>query len=355
MLDDQTPEQQQQQDEKNPNPTRVHDPMLEKLNSKFELVSGAPRSWDEISKALQDLKPALANNNTNNRVVTAKSPEKPEDDDDSDHSPEHDSNSPPMKRVHRKSFSFHTLDELDRKVSFNPKPPTQLTKTESLRKTAEFNINKTESPSKKKDEFAIGVAKRLRENAFIMKDRLEREKEGKEAKFEELMKLKRDPLSQYPEICPPGGADSVVLYTTSLGGVRRTYEDCNRARLVLEGHRVVFDERDVSLHGGFRNELKELLGEAEEKTSVPRLFIKGRYIGGVEEVVELNELGRLGRMLNYARVERGVGRQACEGCGGVRFVPCLDCAGSCKVVVGGKRERCPKCNENGLVHCPSCV
>lgn len=85
------------------------------------------------------------------------------------------------------------------------------------------------------------------------------------------------------------------------------------------------------------------------------MFVKGRHVGGVEELVELNETGRLGRMLTLARIERGPGRQLCEGCGGARFVPCLDCGGSCKVVIGDAKERCGSCNENGLVHCPACI
>lgn len=51
--------------------------------------------------------------------------------------------------------------------------------------------------------------------------------------------------------------------------------------------------------------------------------------------------------------------EPCGGCGGVRFVPCDACSGSCKVFVaddedGGAFRRCPECNENGLVRCPVC-
>ncbi|KDO76586.1 hypothetical protein CISIN_1g0446791mg, partial [Citrus sinensis] len=192
--------------------------------------------------------------------------------------------------------------------------------------------------------------KPVKENIFIVRDRMEREKEGKQAKYEKLI---RDPLSDFPEKCPPGGSDGVVIYTTSLRGVRRTYEDCNRVRSIFEVNRVVTDERDVSLHGQFLNELKDLFGG--ETVTVPRVFIKGRYVGGVDELTELNESGKLGRMLRSARVEMGIGRQACEGCGGARFVPCFDCGGSCKVVLAtGDKQRCGVCNENGLVHCPAC-
>ena len=198
----------------------------------------------------------------------------------------------------------------------------------------------------------MAVGNKLKDNIFIVRDRLERQKEEKESAFE---RLRRDPLSAFPEKCPAGGSETVVLYTTSLGGVRKTFEDCNRARDVLESHRVVFDERDVSLHGEFLKELKELVGEGV--VALPRVFVKGRYVGGLDELVELNETGRLRRILTATRVERGVGRQACGGCGGARFVPCWDCGGSCKVVAsdGVHKERCPNCNENGLVHCPACV
>lgn len=315
-------------------PMHVPAPILEKLST-FE--ADAPHSWDEVSKALklEDLvKPTTV-------VTTAKPVPRPL------LSPVQDTDSTgPKTNTPRKSLSFHTLEELDGKLS--SKPTVGFRKTVSMR-TIGTETKQSESHTESESE---GLKpKPVKENIFIVKDRIEREREGKLATFD---RIKRDPLSDFPEKCPPGGgADTVVLYTTSLRGVRRTYEDCNRARTVLEVHQVVFDERDVSLHGEFLTELRELLGES---TKPPRLFVKGRYIGGVEEVVELNETGRLGRILSYARVERGLGRLACEGCGGKRFVPCLECGGSCKVVKDGldKKERCGHCNENGLVQCPAC-
>lgn len=121
---------------------------------------------------------------------------------------------------------------------------------------------------------------------------------------------------------------------------------------------MVFEEKDVFSHAQFLKELKDMLGRKCEEggmVNVPELFVKDRYIGGVDELVEPNETGRLNRLLNSAKVERGMGRQKYEGCGAVRFVPCFECGGSCKVVVAaGKKGRCGECNENGLVHCPAC-
>lgn len=332
---------------------------LDKLNKSLEGDQEAPPpTWEQVKKDLEFIKPTLQPTIPKPTAVMPPKPASPV--------------APlPMKKIKRKSFSFHTLEELDTKrPSSNTKPDGEVTtgfrKIESMNDLNDFSsvkagLRKTSSVKQGSDS-RLGSTQQLsgvesegfkpvRQNIFLLKDRMERQKEGKEAGF-----LRRDPLSDYQELCPPGGADLVVVYTTSLGGVRRTYEDCYKVRSILELHRVVFDERDVSLHGEFLSELKELAGEG---AAVPRLFVKGRYIGGVDEVVNLNETGKLRRIWNYVGVERGSGRQGCEGCGGARFVPCLDCGGSCKVVVvvEGKtqKQKCPECNENGLMHCPACL
>ncbi|KAL3599189.1 hypothetical protein D5086_007107 [Populus alba] len=257
-------------------------PILEKLN-KFE--TDAPRSWDEVSKALQDLKPTL---NSKTPIATPSPPQKP----DTTPAQVAKTNQEKKQEPIRKSVSFHTLEELEAKIA--PKPEKELKKTESSRTLSRKVevVNKTESrvgTEPVTEPSGGGVIRSVKENIFIVRDRLEREKEGKPLK-------KLDPLSGFEEKCPPG-----------------------------------------------------------EGASVPRVFIKGRYIGGVDEMVELNESGQLGRMLVWARVGRVEGRQACEGCGDARFVPCLECSGSCKVLIDGAKERCGKCNENGLVRCPTCL
>ncbi|KAL2902851.1 hypothetical protein RDABS01_027933 [Bienertia sinuspersici] len=322
--------------------------LLEKLDTLLEKEnSDGPRTWEEVSKALEDLKKSTTKPTT---------------------SPGPGSGPQPPKN----NFSFHTLEELEAKKKDNEDDNNKkqqlgrVNKNETTQNESS-DINEAKVRLRKTDPGQVGFRDRvegsggvggsLKANPFIVRDRLEREKEGKEAVFDKIMKTKRDPLSDFPEACPPGGSHLVVLYTTSLGGVRRTFEDCNRVRAILENHRVVFDERDVSLHGLFLRELKELVGSGTgdgARVPVPRLFVKGRCLGGGPEVVELNESGRLGRILSSAQVERGLGWQGCEGCGGARFVPCLQCRGSCKLVKGDRKERCPKCNENGLVHCPRC-
>ncbi|XP_020597832.1 uncharacterized protein At5g39865-like [Phalaenopsis equestris] len=147
----------------------------------------------------------------------------------------------------------------------------------------------------------------------------------------------------------------VTLYTTSLRTIRRTYEDCRAIRAILRGFRVAVDERDVSMDAAYRRELQSLIGgKGRPPVSLPQLFVRGRHVGGADEVRQLHEIGELGRLLD------GVPRQdpafVCGGCGGARFVPCGRCSGSRKLFVEeeGRMRRCESCNENGLVRCPNC-
>lgn len=160
-----------------------------------------------------------------------------------------------------------------------------------------------------------------------------------------------DPFECFEEKCPPGGDKTLVLYTTTLRGIRKTFEDCNTVRGILQSFGLSIDERDVSMHLEFLNELRELMARV---ASVPRMFIKGRYIGGIEEVTKLYQDGKLNELVEGLPKEVNGGN--CDGCGGVRFVPCLECSGSCKVRnEGNKVVRCSDCNENGLIQCPICT
>lgn len=155
--------------------------------------------------------------------------------------------------------------------------------------------------------------------------------------------------------CPPGGRDCLVLYTTSLRGIRKTFEECSTIRFLLESFRVVYSERDVSMHLEYREELWGILGG---RVVPPRLFVRGRYIGGADEVIGLHEKGMLKNLL------RGIPllspcNDPCRGCGGIRFLLCCRCNGSRKVVSeersnGTSSIRCPDCNENGLIKCSVC-
>jgi glutaredoxin domain-containing cysteine-rich protein 1 len=161
-----------------------------------------------------------------------------------------------------------------------------------------------------------------------------------------------DPLFAFEEKCPPGGTDAVILYTTTLRGIRKTFEECNSIRFLLESFRVLFFERDVSMHMEFKDELWRVL-DGTVKPLPPRLFIKGRYIGGAEEVLVLHEQGKLRPLFQGIPINQS--DDACQGCAGFRFVLCFNCNGSHRVVADdGKSNQCEVCNENGLIICPYC-
>lgn len=158
-------------------------------------------------------------------------------------------------------------------------------------------------------------------------------------------------LDKFVEKCPPGGENTVIIYTTTLRGIRKTFEDCNAVRSIIESYHIRLIERDVSMDAGFKEEHRKLMGTKEVK--VPLVFVKGRLIGGAEEVVKLEEEGKLGGLFDGIPKK---GMRICEGCGGIRFIMCRDCCGSCKVLDEdeNKMVRCGECNENGLVQCPIC-
>ncbi|CAA0814363.1 Glutaredoxin family protein [Striga hermonthica] len=162
-----------------------------------------------------------------------------------------------------------------------------------------------------------------------------------------------DPLAGFEERCPPGGGSLVILYTTSLRGIRKTFEECQRVRSLLENLRVSFVERDISMHAVFREELWGVLGE---RAVPPRVFVKGRYVGGAEEVLGLHEQGKLRALMLGIPTHEKL-RGPCVGCVGFRFLVCLNCDGSRKVVPEGGRgspDVCSECNENGVIVCPLC-
>lgn len=172
----------------------------------------------------------------------------------------------------------------------------------------------------------------------------------------------RDPLREFPARCPPDGEGAVVLYTTTLRGIRKTFEDCNGVRALLENLAVAFQERDVSMDRGLRDELWAVIGE---KAVPPRLFVRGRDVGGAAQVLALHEEGHLVSLLSSPLPEANKNKKGaiaagrkCEACGGLRFMVCGECDGSRKVFDGergGGDVRCRGCNENGLVMCTLCL
>lgn len=150
----------------------------------------------------------------------------------------------------------------------------------------------------------------------------------------------------------PGTEDRIVVYLTSLRGIRRTYEDCYAVKMIFRGFRVWVDERDMAMDAAYRKELQSVLGE--KNVSLPQVFIRGRHVGGADVIKSMFEMGELAKILDgLQRRDPGF---VCDSCGDIRFVPCGNCSGSRKVFDEdeGVPKRCLVCNENGLIRCPEC-
>ncbi|CAM0911136.1 unnamed protein product [Alopecurus aequalis] len=152
----------------------------------------------------------------------------------------------------------------------------------------------------------------------------------------------------------------VVVYFTSLRGVRKTFEDGRAVHAILGFYGVRVDERDVSMHADFKDELRGLLHGG---LALPRVFVRQeqwRDLGGVDDVRALHDAGELVHALEDCE-PLGPDIAPCPGCGNMRFVPCYTCYGSCRVFtgdeddsLGGTFEECSDCNEKGLIRCPVC-
>ncbi|XP_010693060.3 uncharacterized protein At5g39865 [Beta vulgaris subsp. vulgaris] len=131
----------------------------------------------------------------------------------------------------------------------------------------------------------------------------------------------------------------------------------------MKGYRVKIDERDLAMDGSYVEELQKIMGGRREKEknnvelnmSLPKVYVNGKYVGGVEEIRRLHENGELKKMIQGLPVADDGG--VCGMCGGFRYVVCEWCDGSHRVFVDDKYgfKSCSLCNVNGLIHCRNCT
>ncbi|KAL5220533.1 hypothetical protein ABZP36_025246 [Zizania latifolia] len=200
---------------------------------------------------------------------------------------------------------------------------------------------------------------RARVNKF--REKIENKKAAADNQEAHDAEVRIKDVAPLPPRRPARAGKTVVVYFTSLRGVRRTFEDGRAVRAILRCHRVRVDERDVSMHAAFKAELRYLLGSGFPGPTLPRVFVDGRHdLGDADDVRALHEAGELARAL--AGCEHVRAGAACAACGDMRFLPCETCYGSCKVFAGDEGirasaamfRRCLDCNENGLIRCPVC-
>jgi len=142
--------------------------------------------------------------------------------------------------------------------------------------------------------------------------------------------------------------EGIVVYTTSMRTIRKTYDDCEKVRSMFEILGVDYEDRDVSMSAEW---LAELEGRMGHRSTLPRVFLNGKYLGGAPEIEELVEDYKLSDMLKEAGYELGTG----SGTGGagrqkVEWVICFCCNGSKKIEdEDGFVISCGECNDNGLM------
>jgi len=80
----------------------------------------------------------------------------------------------------------------------------------------------------------------------------------------------------------------VEIYTKAWCGY------CARAKALLSGKGVAFEEYDITMGGPKR---QEMLERANGGATVPQIFIDGLHIGGSDDIATLDRQGKLDALL----------------------------------------------------------
>ncbi|CAG4960938.1 unnamed protein product [Colias eurytheme] len=151
-------------------------------------------------------------------------------------------------------------------------------------------------------------------------------------------------------------AGKVVVYTTTMGIVRSTYQRCVLVKKILRNLLIKFEERDVFMSMEYQDEIRDRM--RSDQILVPQLFIDGHHIGDADTVEKLNESGELRKMLKPYKSPDAC--NTCQMCGGFRLLPCRICNGSKKSLHRNHFTaefvalKCMNCDEVGLVKCEAC-
>ncbi|XP_045539414.1 glutaredoxin domain-containing cysteine-rich protein CG31559 [Papilio machaon] len=151
-------------------------------------------------------------------------------------------------------------------------------------------------------------------------------------------------------------AGKVVVYTTTMGIVRSTYQRCVLVKKILRNLLVKYEERDVFMSTEYQDEIRDRM--KSDQILVPQLFVDGQHIGDADTVEKLNECGELRKMLKPYKSPDAC--NTCQMCGGFRLLPCRICNGSKKSLHRNHFTaefvalKCMNCDEVGLVRCEAC-
>lgn len=72
---------------------------------------------------------------------------------------------------------------------------------------------------------------------------------------------------------------------------------CHRAKALLDGKGVAYEEYDITMGGPRRTEMNV---RAPGQSTVPQIFIDNRHIGGCDDIMALERAGELDPLLEQA-------------------------------------------------------
>ena len=147
--------------------------------------------------------------------------------------------------------------------------------------------------------------------------------------------------------------NKIVVYTTSLGFIRKTKADCVLVKKILRCLMLKSEERDL-LDRQFRHEFINLF----PGRSPPQVVICNQHIGGAKELQTLVETGRI-QELTKTIEKVSFYADSCVNCAGYGYTNCYMCAGSCrsKIFRVGRQLNFLKCTvcRDGLIRCIECI
>lgn len=149
--------------------------------------------------------------------------------------------------------------------------------------------------------------------------------------------------------------NKIILYTTSLGYIRKTKSECLQAKKIFRCLMLKTEERDI-FDPQHRQEFVKLF----KGLSPPQVVIQNKHIGGMRELERIVETGEIIPLTQG--IEKVVNfMYPCKNCAGHGYINCRVCIGSCRsktIRIGPSRElsnlKCTYCND-GLVRCELCV
>ncbi|CCD73785.1 Glutaredoxin domain-containing protein [Caenorhabditis elegans] len=164
------------------------------------------------------------------------------------------------------------------------------------------------------------------------------------------------------------GNSGVIVYLTSCGVLRRSYDRCKNVTQLLEAFRVKYEIRDLNISNFHVAELAEKLKLNVEFQkdlifdSLPLIYVDGYFLGNEKTIVELNDVKLLDNILG--KYQNQAPSSVCSECGNRGYIVCRMCHGSRRRHQQNATSsvenpfglvlRCSSCDENGIARCEKC-